>query len=396
MATPKKVLLAGGSFSGAPIFFALKKRGFHVTVCGRDRAEPCHQYADASLFVDYSVKEDVLAEVKAGDFDYLVPTCNDYSYLSCAWVAAQCGFPGYDSYETTQILHTKHRFRQYMMEHDFPVPAAVRYEPSQESAIAQLSYPLFVKPVDVASGRGCTKVVKSEDLAVAIDHALKTSRYGGGAVIEEFVPGELHSHSAFIHKGKIVCDFFVDEFCTVYPYYVNCSNHPSRLNDKVRAGMRETMARLIAMMGLCDGVLHTQFIADYDRFWVIECMRRAPGDIYGHLVELSTGVDYFDFYVRPFINEVVPTVAENPDPKFVARHSVTSPTQIVSSGFSHRIPGKYTEVIPLRRSAEILREAPYGVFGLLFAEFSSRQQLFDIAPSLADYVTIHPLEENRQ
>ena len=54
-------LLVGSSFSAIPLFFALKRRGLRVEVCGNLPGDPCHQYADASHAIDYSDREALLA-----------------------------------------------------------------------------------------------------------------------------------------------------------------------------------------------------------------------------------------------------------------------------------------------------------------------------------------------
>ena len=383
----KKVLLVGSSFSAAPIFFSLKKRGFHATVCGALPGDPCHQYADASLFIDYSDREKLLAVVQQGSFDYLVPTCNDYAYLSSAWVAEQFGFPGFDSLATTEILHTKKLFRNHTAQFDFPAPRRLTDASFQEGLLA---LPCLVKPVDSFSGRGIHKVTSWEALAPAIEEAKRASR-SGEFVVEEFVQGSLHSHSAFMASQQIHEDFFVDEFCTTYPYQVNCSNHPSRLSDKVRVGVRAAMRRLAAELGLVDGLLHTQFIADGDKFWIIECMRRCPGDLYGSLVERSTGVDYTSMFVQPFVNE--PYVASQPRgaDRFMARHTIATAHPLVNFSFVPRIPAEELEIIQLKGSGEKLAAAPFDKLAILLARFSSQEAMLASAPLLASQVSIQSL-----
>ena len=59
----------------------------------------------------------------------------------------------------------------------------------------------------------------------------------GAVIAEEFVDGKLYSHSAFIKNKKIVVDFFVNEYCTVYPYQVNSSNISKQLSQKIQQGL---------------------------------------------------------------------------------------------------------------------------------------------------------------
>ncbi|HEY6897976.1 MAG TPA: ATP-grasp domain-containing protein [Rhodocyclaceae bacterium] len=386
-----RALLVGSSFSAAPMFFALKKRGLTVEVCGNKQSDPCHQYADASHYFDYSDRDALLKLVQAQRYDYLVPTCNDYSYLASTWVAAQLGYGGFDTLETAAILHTKHRFRAFTEAADLPAPRSRRQARGEHVDVSGLAYPLLVKPVDSFSGRGVTKVLAADQLAAAVAAAEAASR-SGEIVIEEFVDGTLHSHSAFIRGGEIVYDVFVDEYCTVYPYQVNCSNHPSILPEATCAAMRASMQRLIAALGLADGLLHTQLIVSGERHWIIECMRRCPGDLYGGLIEHSTGINYTDMFVQPFIGETLTPRGGGPA-RPVGRHTISLARSLANYTFSQRIPAERVHTVPLKVSGERLDVAPYDKLAILFAEYADFRQMREVTPHLADYVSVRSLEE---
>lgn len=375
----KKALLVGSSFSAVPIFFALKRHGLHVSVCGNAPGDPCHQYSDASFYIDYSNPEALAHVVKENGFDYLVPTCNDYSYMSCAQLGEHHEFPGIDAYVTALALHTKDEFRKAASLLGLPIPRFTSLNQWKSGSGDELSYPLLVKPTDSFSGRGMTRVANGRELEAAIGMAVESSRVGD-AVLEEFVEGSLHSHSAFIQGQRVAQDFFVDEFCTVYPYQVNCSNHPSCLPESVRAGMREVINHLAQGLALKDGLLHTQFICKGEQFWVIECMRRCPGDLYGTLVELSTGLDYADLFVRPFLGLQLPAMHAGEGAKYVGRHTISRKESLIGLSFSHRIPSQKVDIFPLKTSGEKVERAPFDKLAILFAEFDSRESLLATTP----------------
>lgn len=385
----KRVLLVGSSFSAAPIFFELKKRGHDVSVCGSAPADPCHQYADHSFLVDYSQPEALLTLTESECFDYLVPTCNDFSYMSCAWVAEQKGFAGFDRYSVANILHTKNAFRELMAAQGLRSPRSRRLSADAPVNAGELHFPLLVKPVDGFSGRGVSKIGAASELSEALLAAQQASR-SGEAVVEEFVEGSLFSHSAFIREQAIAADFFVDEFCTVYPYQVNCSHHPSSLPAALQAAVRGEMTRLVEVLGMADGLLHTQFIADGESFWIIECMRRCPGDLYGHLVELSTGVPYADFFVRPFIGEDLPMAWAADQVRPVGRHTISTDRKLVSYEFACRVPDAQVRIVPLKNSGEVLAPAPFDKLAIVFAEYVSAAAMFEHTPRLAEFVTLYP------
>lgn len=386
-----RALLIGSSFSAAPMLYRLRQRGIRVAVCGSLMSDPCHAYGDESHFIDYSDRELLLALVQKERFDFLVPTCNDYSYMAAAWVAEQTGHVGFDRLDVATILHTKDRFRAVCRDLGLSVPKAVQASRDLSQAIPADWFPVLIKPVDSFSGRGVTKVLHPQDIPQALASALEVSR-STAAVIEEFVEGQLHSHSAFVRDGQIVLDFFVDEFCSVYPYQVDSSNHPSRLSDTIRAGVRSDMQRLIDGLQIANGLLHTQFIANAERHWIIESMRRCPGDLYSNLIERSTGIDYTDRFVAGFVGEAVEPAIHEDAPKLIGRHTISSETEQIAHGFRYDCPGRLLNVVPLKPSGEVLRPAPYDKLAIVFNEFDDIGQMVASTPRMRDSVFIETLQ----
>jgi formate-dependent phosphoribosylglycinamide formyltransferase (GAR transformylase) len=388
----KRALLIGSSFSSAPIFARMKARGLFVAVCGKYQTDPCHQYADESHYIDYSDREALLEVVQRAGFDYIVSSCNDYAYISGAWVATQTGHVGFDPFPIAETLHTKALFRR--LTHDLGVPAPEMRLVDEENAAAPDFFPLLVKPVDSFSGQGMTKVIDPAELAPALALARANSR-SGAIVVEQFVDGALHSHSAFVAGGAIVADFFVDEFCTAYPYQVDCSHHPSLLPQRIREGVRRSMEKIVAHLGLVDGLLHTQFMSAGDDYWIIETMRRCPGDLYGGLIERSLGVDYTDRYLAGFLGEAPSEAARDRPAKFVGRHTLSVAAPVAVHGYAMRFPGRLTSVVALKNSGEILGPAPRDKLAIVFNDFDSFDDMARVVPRMADLVDIEPVDGKR-
>lgn len=381
-----RVLLVGTSFSAIPLLQYLKDNKYHVSVCGGLKNDPCHNYADQSFYIDYSQKDLLLELCQQEEFDFLVPTCNDYSYNSASYVATKLRkFYGFDHFDITSILHTKNGFRKITLENGFPVPFAIKADASLNFAIFE-NRPLLVKPDDSFSGKGVTKVIDHAFLPEAIEIAKENSR-NGEVIVEEFVEGDLYSHSAFIQDGKILSDFFVDEFCSVYPYQVDCSSLTTNLSKQLQKQVRESIEKLVSLLGLNDGLMHTQFIANEQQFWLIETMRRCPGDLYGTLIQKSTGCPYAQYYVNPFLNRKNNHEFAEVN-KFIARYTISVPEKIPFRSFRVNIPSVWTEIVPLKESGEILDQAPFDKAGIVFSEFDSLEALHKYTPHIQSYIKV--------
>lgn len=375
-----RVLLVGSSFSAMPLFSFLKKSGYEVAVCGGYKDDPCHIYADKSFFVDYSKKEELLKLCKKERFDFIVPSCNDYAYNSSSYVSSKLKrFSGFDEYKTTMKLHTKNGFRELMENLKLSSPRILKYDKHKE----ELNYPILVKPNISFSGIGIKKISNKKDFYKIIKEIDTTN-----ITIEEFVDGSLHSHSAFISNGKICIDFFVDEFCKTYPYQVDTSFMSKKISNKIRDKIREEITILIKSLNLNDGLLHTQFIANKDKFWLIETMRRCPGDLYGELIRKTSGFDYVKAYCDPFLKKNISNPKSKTREKFVLRHTISMPRKIRYKSFKHTIPSDEVEFFPLKESAYVLEKAPFDKTGIIFAEFKSKKLLIKNAKEIKKHIKI--------
>ncbi|MAR90265.1 MAG: ATP-grasp domain-containing protein [Pseudomonadota bacterium] len=387
----RKALLVGSSYSSAPILSILRERGFQISVCGVHRDDPCHEYADKSYYIDYSNSEALKQLIDAEQFDFIVPSCNDTAYMSTVQATQQNPYPGFDTLPTARILHTKNSFREFTKDNAIPAPRWLKA--SAQKDYSSLTLPLLVKPVDAFSGRGITKITDYSSLGPAIENARLSSK-DDGVIVEEFVEGSLHSHSAFVVNEKIMIDFFVDEYCSIYPYQVDCSNHPSFLSQHIRNSVRAAIGTIISKLKICDGLIHSQFIVNDDQIWIIECMRRAPGDLFGNLISYSTGHDYTELYTLPFIGGKIKANSSSERYRLIGRHtiSVVKPKTLFS--FSQSLPSPKVSIVPLKRSGHPITDAPYDKVAILFAEFEAAETLKSITPSMADYMSIKTIEDN--
>lgn len=384
------ILLVGTSYSAAPILGALRDLGFYVAVCGARPQDPCVHLADRYHDIDYSDFEALLTLTKRERYQRLCPACNDYAYLSSSYVAEALGLPGYDTFEKTITLHDKRAFRVHAERIGLNVPQLYNVESLGEAKALKL--PVLVKPTDSFSGRGVRRVEKLSQLGQAILDAREESR-GGSALIEEFVEGTLHSHSAFIMNGCIFQDFFVDEFCQAYPYQVDCSNAPSRLPETVREKMRHQVIKLVSSLELSDGLIHTQFIERDGTPYVIEVMRRCPGDLYYNLIKFCTGANYVNNYISAFAGTSMNTDIRTE--QFWVRHTVSFLSDSVFLSLSPQLPQALdVRLFPLVESTSKVRGAPYGKVAIVFARLPSRGLMVEISSKMGELFRANTLKAN--
>jgi formate-dependent phosphoribosylglycinamide formyltransferase (GAR transformylase) len=373
-----KVLLVDTNFSSRPIFDELERLGHEVHVVGANPTDCLAKVSAHYWNLNYADTQALSALVDSELFEYLVPGCTDRSYSSCS-IVGQGRFPGIASVKIDRDLNHKDRFRSIGQRLNLPVPRLQWQDGKNQSCSPfpskdQLCWPLVVKPVDSFSGKGVTILHQQEEVAMlqAVSQARRASSRGK-CLIEDYVQGQLHSHSAFLQSGRVVQDYFVEEHGTANPFVVDTSRVLPTVPDGLRIEMRQAIETLASELHLSDGLVHTQFILDGEKPWIIEITRRCPGDLYSQLIELSGGIGYVSNYVRPFLG--LPVNVEDPQPYIpIMRHTVTVP---VAQRFDHlefRQALFLERWVPLTLTGDNLQPSPVSRIGIMFARTADVHQ----------------------
>lgn len=361
----RKILLVDTNRAAYTIYQSLLSQGHGVFVVGGNYHEPLAKICPNFIQLDYSDASALAGLIEREGFDFIVPGCTDVSYKSCAEVN-RGRFVGVDSVEATRAINEKSEFRGVAARLGIPTPKVLDF---QEALHCDA---VIVKPVDAFSGRGIT-IVKNPDrdsLQTAYSTGCEASKTRT-ALIEEFVSGQLYSHSAFLQAGKVVADFVVREDCTTNPFTVDTSKVVFDFPEKLLESLRGDASKLFNGLGLVDGLIHSQFILSGDRYWIIEVTRRCPGDLYALLIEMSTGYPYGASYAASFLGGAPLPQNAGTLQKRIIRHTATSKDGDSLWGFSFKQSVNLKFFVPLATAGDFIKSSPYGRAGLFFLEAQS-------------------------
>jgi len=365
-----RVLLLDTNVASAPIHRYLTEAGFEVHVAGRNPVDFLAKSVPNYIDLDYADVEATLALVERLGVKFLIPGCNDVSYATCAAVSARRPFPGIDPVEVVHTLGNKQAFRRYAAANDIPAPRQL----SETDAVGR---PVIVKPVDAYSGRGVMvlKAPTTETLKAALASA-KSFSATGAALIEAYVEGQLYSHTAFLGDEGVVADWIVEEHGSISPFAVDTSCLVPDFDPTMLVKVRMAIERMARDLKLTSGLIHTQFIADGDRFWLIEPTRRCPGDLYSLLIEFSTGFPYAENYARPFIGQ--PFRDAERRPSAIMRHTLALREARSFGSLQFHRPIQIETFFPQSLAGDQVEAAPFARIGILFARSESGAALREL------------------
>lgn len=289
----KKVLLLCTSHNDLGLVRALRKLGFYIVATGNRENSPGERWVDKYIKADYSDKELILSIAKEEKIDAICQCCNDFGVYTAAYVAEQLGLPGYDSYETTLILHNKDKFKRFAREYGIQTPLSESFENEEEAlrALEGMTYPIIVKPTDASAGNGINKASDETEAKSAVEEAFKKSR-AGRIVIEPYIEGTQHGFCTFLKNKKVVCCCTNNEYSILNPYRVEIDTYPADEWQAAYPILVEQIERMAELLNLTDGIFHLQYILKDGIPWIIEVMRRVLGNMYSVPANQLNGIDW--------------------------------------------------------------------------------------------------------
>ena len=411
MSFKKKMLLLGGGHAEIPLIQAAQSLGWYVITTGNAREGLGHPYADKNIFADFSDKDAMLELARSEGVQAVCSGCNDFALLSTVYVCEKLGLPGHDSYATSIEIHHKDKYRALATRLGIPTPRAlvVRNAAEFEAAIAQHTFPIIVKPVDLTGGKGIHRAANADEARIAYKDACSRTRQDH-IVVEEFVQGTNHGFSAMLVKGKVAFAFSDNEQYYINKYMVSGANSPSTSSNKTLAMLREYSERIAQELHLVDGILHIQYIERADGIPVIiEICRRPPGDLYIKFVKYATGIDYPKFIVLAETGEDISGIADVPTQGFWLRHCIMADCQagdtLVTSDaspasdklcegivrdvtFAPEIQGNIVEKFLWYKPGEVITDKLTYKAGIVFFKFDTLAEMQDKTARMTELAKI--------
>lgn len=291
-----RVLLLDTNVSSYPIYESLNEDGYEVFVAGSDPNDCLALVCENYIQFDYSNFDELKKQVKKNKIEIVLPGCNDVSYTMASLYNDQFNTNlNIESPSVDYLLNNKDAFKEFAIQIGLKVPKKIEYIELSNSNFT----PIIIKPTDSFSGKGVTVIYDYYKLGIEEAISLATSNSKSqGYVIEEFVQGQLYSHSCFIIDGDIKQDFIVEEHCNHYPFAVDKSWIIENAECAFLGLIRMEFNKISNKLHLKDGLFHTQFIFNGKDVSILEVTRRCPGDLYAKLIEYSTGIKYAFIYIN--------------------------------------------------------------------------------------------------
>lgn len=262
----KRLLYLGGIPRAKYVVSRARKLGIHVVVADYDPDSPAKKIADEGVLVNALDVDALEALCKEKHIDGIMTGYADIILPICYELSKRLSIPYYATADMLRASTDKEFFKELSEKYDVPVPKTyhVSKEVVKEKA-KELSYPVFIKPLDGSGSRGASACYKEEDFESQYNYALSFSKKGI-VTVEDFLQGTEFILDYLLIDGEPYLASLADRFSVEgRPAAVNHPNLmvlPSKHLNKYYEEVDPKVCNMFKKAGFKDGVIFLQGYAD--------------------------------------------------------------------------------------------------------------------------------------
>ena len=295
----------------------LKARGIETVLADNNVNAIARPYADRFVKVDLLNSEAVKQVAIEQQVDFLITVCADQVLITVAKVSEELGLPCYIDYQTAVDVSDKSLMKDIFHKNGIPTSKNVFMSELDMERIADMTYPLVVKPADAYSSKGVRKVTNEEELKQFFAEAAHISR-SGLVIVEEYVDG-----------AEITVDFQVVDGVA---HLLSASNtekvdykdrflafrtrYPAAISEDTLERIRVIGQKIADAFGLKNTPMLVQLLTNDKRESVLEFCARNGGDAKYLLIKRASGFDPIDGVIRLTLCEPVEMGEIRPEHKY--------------------------------------------------------------------------------
>ena len=287
-----KALVLAGGFPQIALIEELKKRDIVTILADWNEKPVARKYADEFYQVSTLDVEAIAEVARREEVDFLITACTDQALLTVAKVSEMLNLPCYIDYQTALNVTNKSYMKRVFSEYNVPTAKYHVMAELDRDILAQLQFPLIVKPVDCNSSKGVKKVCNVGELEDAFAVAVQLSRTKT-AIVEEYISGPELSVDVYVEDGiaHVLSVTNSEKIAADDKFVIFRAKYPAVANAAITQQIRDIAQQIADAFQLKDTPMLIQLINDGQNVYVLEFSARTGGGVKYQLIKRISGFD---------------------------------------------------------------------------------------------------------
>ena len=288
----KKLLILGGNYSTVLVVKYAQSMGIHTVVTSMNPNGEAKEIADEAIDIDVTDHETLVDYIKKNNIDGVMTGASEFHLLNMIRLCKKAGLPVYATEEQWNICQNKLAFKELCRKYDVPCGKEFYIQDGPKN----FDYPVIVKPSDGCSARGITVCQNVAEFEVAAEKALENSTEKK-LIIEKFIEnkGTTISVKYIAVDGELyleaVGDRYVLDSNNGKALITAAAFYPSKYTDFYIENVDARVKAMFKGIGLKNGVLFMEAIANPEGIWFYEMGLRISGGMTYKITEQTNDVN---------------------------------------------------------------------------------------------------------
>ncbi len=312
----KRLLVLGGTSATLDLVKNAKEMDVVTIVTDYLEGGVAKEIADETASISTTDLDGLAELIKERNIDGVFCGPSEFNVRNLIRLCEKTGLPCYTNMEVWDRCANKDEFKQYCVDNGVDCPKRFYVdENSTDEELAEVDFPVIVKPVDGHSSNGISVATDVASLREACRYAMEYSTCKR-IVVEKYIDngGELFGARYLLKNGEaypyLLMDTYVADPIEKRSLISHFTYAPSKYSEYYMAHMDKQVRQMLKNMGLKNGTAFFQALPYRGKIYFHEMGYRLSGGMLFKLTNPLMGVNDMKMMIRFALGEEMCTDAE--------------------------------------------------------------------------------------
>ena len=297
----KKLLILGANPETIPLIETAKLMGIYTIVTDPDPQAPAKKFADRGININGMDVNGLVEFSKQEKVDGVLVGVADRLIEPYQKIAEALDLPCYGNGYQCEVLTNKGKFNNLCKEYGIlNIPSIPFYKKDINNDLKDITYPVFIKPIDRNSGKGMSIVYSESELRKGIEKAFSNTS-SDYILLERYMICNDILVSYTIIDGEPILSAMADRYTCKEQNKTSqvCLGaiYPSKLLDVYMDKEYPKMANMLKSIGLKNAILTISAFVEDNNFYYYDPGFRLQGEAPNLHMENINGFDQKQFLI---------------------------------------------------------------------------------------------------
>jgi biotin carboxylase len=296
----KKLLILGANPETIPLIETAKSMGVYTIVTDPDPQAPAKKFADEGININGMDVTGLVEFGKQEKIDGVLVGVADRLIEPYQKVAKALNLPCYGNEYQCEVLTNKGKFNNLCKEYNILNTPSIPLYKNDIDNLPDITYPVFIKPIDRNSGKGMSIVYNKQELKKGIEKAFNNTS-SDYILLERYMTCDDILVSYTIINGKPILSAMADRYTCKEQNKTSqvCLGaiYPSNLLDVYMEKEYPKMIKMLKSIGLQNAILTISAFVENNNFYYYDPGFRLQGEAPNLHMENINGFDQKQFLI---------------------------------------------------------------------------------------------------